>query len=248
MQDQVGDAEIVRTALSSDFSFFCYQLFFTSLSTTSLSPSISCPRFVSFSFLWHAFLLAIFAPGVPFSPSLALNISCPRHLFLLTSLAMSSRQALIISFSWHRFRVPTPRSAPLFSFGMSSSSLRNSSLFCSALLCSSLSHPSLTFFTLLYSARLCSTLCASVCHQVAAGKGPPWPLAQHLRGLGAQSCRMKFALVLVMIVMATPHPIIVDLELPPIRSGVNHMEKGSALGALHSSVCCCMLFRSACKP
>ena len=88
---------------------------------------------------------------------------------------------------------------------MSSSSLRNSSLFCSALLCSSLSHPSLTFFTLLYSARLCSTLCASVCHQVAAGKGPPWPLAQHLRGLGAQSCRMKFALVLVMIVMATPH-------------------------------------------
>ena len=69
---------------------------------------------------------------------------------------------------------------------MSSSSLRNSSLFCSALLCSSLSHPSLTFFTLLYSARLCSTLCASVCHQVAAGKGPPWPLAQHLRGLGAQ--------------------------------------------------------------
>ena len=91
--------KIVRTALSSDFSFFCYQLFFTSLSTTSLSPSISCPRFVSFSFLWHAFLLAIFAPGVPFSPSLALNISCPRHLFLLTSLAMSSRQALIISFS-----------------------------------------------------------------------------------------------------------------------------------------------------
>lgn len=88
---------------------------------------------------------------------------------------------------------------------MSSSSLRNSSLFCSALLCSSLSHPSLTFFTLLYSARLCSTLRASVCHQVAAGKGPSWPLAQHLRGLGAQSCRMKFALVLVMIVMATPH-------------------------------------------
>lgn len=58
---------------------------------------------------------------------------------------------------------------------MSSSSLRNSSLFCYALLCSSPSHPSLTFFTLLYSARLCSTVCfcmSSGCSRQGAVMAP----------------------------------------------------------------------------